>query len=248
MKLITAFLALTFSVVSAQVSRADDGWIDSYDALLKKYATPKGVRYANWHKNATDKKAIGDITKAIGNASLSGKSKDEKLAFYLNAYNAWILKEILDDYPTDGPGGGGFLGRRSFFGSDSLKVAGKKTSFTDLENDVIRKIFKEPRIHFALNCASASCPPLKVGAFRAESLDETLDQLTRAFVNNNPAGVKSASGGKKVLVSKIFDWYGSDFEEAGGVLAYINQYRDKPFKKGAKVSFQKYSWKLNAVK
>ncbi|MEN9020484.1 MAG: DUF547 domain-containing protein [Verrucomicrobiales bacterium] len=232
------------------VARAEDAkpttWVDQYEALLQKHVTAQGVNYAAWNASAADKKQLATVISAIGKEHLSGKSKDAQLAFYLNAYNAHILDQILKEYPTDGPGGGGLFGRNKFFKRSNLLVAGKKTSFTALENDVIRPTFKEPRIHFALNCASASCPPLHPEAFRGSSLDATLTALTKAFVSKNPKGVKPI-GWKKVAISKIFDWYEEDFKAAGGALAYINQYRNTKLSKGTKVSFQSYSWKLNAT-
>ncbi|MGK0185774.1 MAG: hypothetical protein ACI9R3_001555 [Verrucomicrobiales bacterium] len=221
-------------------------WVDEYDGLLKKYVTDKGVRYEAWYQSKTDRAELAKVIDAISTQSLGGKGRDERLAFYLNAYNAWILHRILKDYPTDGPGGGGFFGRNRFFKSDDLKVAGKETSFHDLENDIIRPTFNEPRIHFALNCASKSCPPLHTKAFRKETLDTTLTALATAFVNTNSSGVKVTSGGKKVAISKIFDWYEDDFK--GGPVKYINGYRKDKLSSKVKVSFQDYYWTLNAVK
>lgn len=223
---------------------ADPGWTDAYDALLKKHVTSTGVTYQAWHANASDKQALAQVITAIGKEDVSNKSREEKLAFYLNAYNAHILDQILKEYPTDGPGGGGLFGRNKFFKRENLLVAGQKTSFNSLENELIRPTFQEPRIHFALNCASASCPPLHGQAFRGRTLDTTLTELTRAFVNENARGVKPV-GWKKVGVSKIFDWYADDFKAAGGALAYINLFRKNKIASDTKVSFQDYSWSLN---
>ncbi len=240
---------IVLTVLSLAV-RAEDSkpitWTDQYDALLKKHVSTQGVNYAAWHASAADKKQLSAVVAAVGRESLDGKSKNEQLAFYLNAYNAHILDQILKEYPTKGPGGGGLFGRNKFFKRSNLLVAGKKTSFTALENETIRPTFKEPRIHFALNCASASCPSLHTEAFRSDTLDTTLTALTTAFVSTNPKGVKTV-GWKKVAISKIFDWYEDDFKAAGGALAYINKYRATKLSKGTKVSFQSYSWKLNAA-
>ena len=98
---------------------------------------------------------------------------------------------------------------------------------------------------WALNCASKSCPPLHTGAFRGDTLDATLTALTKAFVNDNANALLIKDGGKKVEVSKIFDWYKVDFE--GGVVAYMNQYRNDKLDPNAKVGYQKYYWTLNEV-
>ena len=238
MKLIPIALAIITTLSTASA------WESSYDTLLQKYVKGAGVDYASWHKNAADRKALSDVTGAIASESLSGKSKDEKLAFYLNAYNAYILDKIFDEYPTEGPGGGGFFGRNKVFKSLKFTVAGKTTNFSALENDIIRPVFNEPRIHFALNCASDSCPPLHDKAFTAENLDATLTLLTKNFVNNDPDGVKVEGG--TAYISKIFDWYADDFKAAGGARSYINKYRTSPIP--AKVKFQEYKWTLNAAK
>lgn len=223
---------------------AGQDWVATYEGLLQKYVGGGGVRYQAWHGNKADLAALGAVVAAVGNENVSGWPKDERLAFYLNSYNAWILKEILDDYPTDGPGGGGFFGRNRFFKSESIKVAGKVTSFTGLENDVIRAGFKEPRIHFALNCASASCPPLHARAFRAGTLDATLDLLARAFLDGDVDGVTVKGG--VAYVSKIFDWFAEDFGGEKGVKAYIDGFRREPLP--AKVKYLAYRWKLNETK
>jgi len=241
----TLFLASIFLllITGGRVSAADT-WVETYDGLLQKYVTSTGVRYSDWHDDKPDLAALAGVVKAISKEQTSGKSKDEQLAYYINAYNAWILHLILEDYPTKGPGGGGLFGRTKFFKSENLTVAGEKISFSALENDIIRPTFKEPRIHFALNCASTSCPPLHTKVFRAETLDADLTALTKAFINDNPLGV-SITGGK-AEVSKIFDWYGEDF--TGGVLTYLNKYLTNPIPLSTKIDFQDYLWTLNQAR
>ncbi len=119
-------------------------------------------------------------------------------------------------------------------------------SFNDLEQKVIRPTFKEPRVHFALNCASASCPPLASRPFDAATLNDQLDQLTRAFMNVNPRAIIGSGG--SIALSKIFDWYKDDFAAAGGSVAFINRYRKEPLPAGAKVKFMDYDWSLNETK
>ncbi len=233
------------SVPAPAKPAAPRNWEDHYSDLLKKYASSAGVRYAAWKNNAADVSRLREVVNAVAAQNLSGKSRDDQLAFYLNAYNAWILQKIIEAYPVKGPGNGNALKRAYFFKSKSIEVAGQQMSFSGLENDIIRPRFKEPRIHFALNCASASCPPLQDRAFRATALDRDLTLLTRNFVNGNPRGVQFESGSKKVRVSKIFDWYGDDFEAAGGLIPYINRFRATPIPASAKVSFMDYDWSLN---
>ena len=218
------------------------GWQETYDELLQKYVTPSGVKYKAWHRHAQDRRALKRIVDHVATQDVDSMEKDDRLAFYLNAYNAWILHTVLEAYPVESIKDLGLL----VFRKKSLTVGGKKTSFHALENDVIRKQFKDARIHFALNCASKSCPPLYRRCFIGATLSETLDQLTRAFINKNYDAVFTTGGGKKVFVSKIFDWYQGDFvREGGSIVGYLNRYRQEKLLATAKVSYQTYDWSLN---
>ena len=234
---------LMLIVLSASVGRAD-AWIESYSHLLAKYVTPHGVKYAAWKANAADLAALGQVVDAIAHeAPPSGK--DEKLAFYFNAYNANILWGVLQKYPVKSVRDIAPL--FGFFTQSRITVSGEKMSFNHLEKDIIHG-FGEPRMHFALNCASASCPSLLDKAWTAASLNAELDKSAAAFLNANKYGVEVSNGGKTAAISKIFDWYAGDFGGAGaGVLAFINKYRKPPLPADVKVSVQDYNWSLNAV-
>ncbi len=249
MKLFALFTTSLLLIVACEqpVSGAATPWKEQYDQLLRKYVTATGVRYREWHSNREDLETLETVVDAIGTADLTGLDETTRLAFYLDAYNAWILQRILEDYPTDGPGGGGAIGRTAFFRSKSIRVAGAKMSFDKLENGIIREQFDEPRIHFALNCASTSCPPLHGRAFSLVDLDQVLDGLTRNFINDNPLAVREDDRGR-IAISKIFDWYQDDFLAKGTVLDFINSYRRKPFPKDTRVDHQDYLWTLNEAK
>ena len=226
-------LALCLAFVSLTTVRAD--WQQDYAALLKKYVTPDGVRYGAWKNNAEDMAAIDRVVHDIADA----RSSD--LPFYINAYNAWILHEALGKYPTKSVKDTLF----TFFTGDRIVVAGTKMSFNKLEKDVIRSKFKEPRVHFALNCASRSCPPLSSEPFTARNLDGQFERLAKGFVNSDH-GVRMTNGG--VELSKIFDWYKDDFGGTPGVIEFINKRRKEPIPQNAKISYQDYNWNLNEAK
>lgn len=234
-------IAACSSSTTAQTTPAPGAYPPAYAELLQKYVTPTGVRYAAWHANLADLKKLNEVTDFYATTTPPEKSKPEALAWYLNAYNAWILHNILAKYPTKGP----LDGETLFFHGNRITISGKKTSFDHLEQKVIRPTFQEPRIHFALNCASTSCPPLNAKPFDATSLDGDLDRLTRAFINNNPQGVVPA--GNEVKLSKIFEWYADDFGGKNALVAFINRYREKPLPEKIKTEFLDYSWNLNAV-
>ena len=231
-------------LASAAICRAENSpkWIDTYNGLLSKYVTSGGVKYAAWKNNAADMKAIQDVVDAIAKEKLSGNKK-ERLAFYLNAYNAWILHEALGKYPTRSVKDLLF----TFFTSQRIKVAGEDMSFNHLEKDIIRPKFGEPRIHVALNCASRSCPPLNQEAFRADKLDAQLEKLAVAFVNS-PRGVDYSAGKKMATLSAIFDWYKDDFKGVGGPMTFINQRHEPALPNDVKITYQEYNWSLNEAK
>lgn len=233
---IALLLALLPNLAHAQ----GGAWMKDYDALLKKYVSGNGVRYAAWKANGNDVAALGRVVEAIGTETPASYSKNDKLAFYLNAYNAWILIEALQKYPTKSIKDPLF----TFFLSKRITVAGEKMSFNRLEKDIIRPGFNEPRIHFALNCASRSCPPLRSEPYTGAKLDAQLEEQARAFVNSE-RGVKV--NGETAQLSKIFDWYKEDFGGEAGVLAFIKKVRKEKsdFKS---VSYQEYDWSLNEVK
>lgn len=235
--LIAASLALAVTSAHAQTA----GWAGDYNRLLGKYVTPGGVKYAEWKSNAADLQALDAVVAGISRENVGGASQKEQLAFYINAYNAWILHEALAKYPTKSVKDALF----TFFTSKRIKVAGEQTSFKALEDNVIRGRFGDPHVHFALNCASRSCPPLQAEAFRGDKLDGQLEKLARAFVNSE-RGVRVGQG--SVEFSKIFDWYKDDFAKQGGAVDFINKRRSTPLPKDAKINYQEYDWALNEAR
>jgi hypothetical protein len=244
MRLLSRYLlALFLAGVTghAAVGKTSENWMESYDRLLKKYVTPSGVKYAAWKGNASDLQELNNVVEAIGAADVGSMGKNDQLAFYINAYNAWILHEALGKYPTKSVKDTLF----TFFTGKRIKVAGEQTSFNRLEKETIRSKFRDPRVHFALNCASQSCPPLNQEAFRGGSLDSQMEKLARNFVNT-PKGVSYQEGSKTAELSKIFDWYKGDFKE--GPLPFINKRRSKPLPGDAKITYQEYDWSLNEAR
>ncbi len=184
------------------------------------------------------------VVAGIASEDASALRGDAKLAFYINAYNAWMLDQVLQAYPIENvteiaPLWGVFTNKR-------IRVAGETMSLNHLEKDIIFKEFRDPRVHFAINCASRSCPPLLEEPFNGERLDEQLDAVVTEGVSNNPLTVKVE--GDTVEVFEVFKWYAADFERAGGTKAFINQYRDEPLPDGAKIEFMDYDWSLNQAK
>ena len=235
-------VALLLSTAVAPGARASQ-WIDTYNRLLAKYVTDRGVEYAAWKNNAADMQAMQEVVHAIGQENVSSLGKKEQLAFYPNAYNAWILHEALAKYPTKSIKDPLF----TFFLIPRIQVAGEKMSFNHLEKDIIRRQFNEPRVHFALNCASQSCPPLNKEAFRGAKLDRQLETLAVGFVNEKK-GVDYVPEKNSAALSMIFNWYKDDFKPVGGALAFINQRRKARLPNDVKITYQEYDWGLNDVR
>ena len=213
---------------------------NAYETLLDKYVTPQGVRYQEWTSSPADLTKLEAVTGYYASHQPPTGS-EAALAWYLNAYNAWILHRILSNWPNEGPLNVSFL----FFHKKSIVVSGEKMSFLHLENEIIRKKFPEPRLHFALNCASRSCPPLHTKPFVASNLDRVLEELTVTFLNENPNALSETES--EVQLSKIFKWYEEDFGGRENLVAFINRYRKQPLSLTKKVSFLDYDWQLNSA-
>ena len=236
-------LCCLMALLPAQSFAQGSDWTAEYGRLLGKYATPNGVRYAAWKSNAADVQALQNVVAAIGAQNVSSLGQKEQLAFYTNAYNAWILHEVLEKYPTKTVKDALY----TFFTGKRIKVAGEEMSFNRLEKDIIIPRFKEPRVHVALNCASQSCPPLLAEPFSAAKLDAQFERLAKGFVNSE-RGVRISADNKTAALSKIFDWYKDDFAAGGGVFAFINKRRATPLPEGIKITYQDYDWALNEAK
>jgi hypothetical protein len=242
MKTIRLLICFTLSMaMAAPAFGQKSDWVSSYNTLLGKYVTGGRVKYAEWKANAGDMQALQQVVDGIARESAS-TDKKQQLAFYCNAYNAWILHETLEKYPTKSVKDALF----TFFTSKRITVAGQQTSFKALEDNVIRKL-GEPRVHFALNCASRSCPPLSRQAFTAANVDGQFETLAKGYINSD-RGVRFNSATKSAELSKIFDWYKDDFQADGGPVAFINKRRSSPLPADAKISYQDYDWGLNEAK
>lgn len=217
-----------------------------YNRLLGEYVFDHLVDYESWAANRADKTALTRYIDQMSALDPADWPRDEALAYWLNLYNAVTLQLVLNNYPLDSIKDiGGFM-KKSPWKRELVTIGGRALTLNKIENDVIRPTFQDPRIHFALNCASRGCPPLAQEAFDAEHLSEQLDAACRLALNQD-RWVKV--DGDKVLLTKIFDWYRADFEADGGsVLAFVRRYRTAPFPAGEpKVEYMSYDWQLNRV-
>lgn len=207
----------------------------AFNTLLNKYVTSSGtVNYAGFKsQKSTLDNYLNDLAE---NPVQSSWSKNEKMAYWINLYNAATIKLILDNYPTSSIkniNGGKPWDKRW------IKSGSKTYTLNEIENSILRPQFNDARIHFAVNCAAISCPRLMNKAFTASNLNSLLDENARWFINNTTFNSLSA---KKVEISKIFDWYAADF---GNIIDYLNKYATTEIKSNAKVTYKAYDWDLN---
>lgn len=208
---------------------------EAWDALLKKHVSATGK--VNYKGFKADKSKLEDYLKTLSsNAPEESWSKAEEMAFWINAYNAFTIKLIVDNYPLSSINK---LHGGKPWDQKWIKIGGKTYSLNNIENDILRPKFKDARIHFAVNCAAKSCPPLLNAAWTASNLNSNLDAQAKKFINNSAFNKLSE---KKVEVSKIFDWYKEDF---GDLPAFLNKYASTKVGAKAKVVFLEYDWSLN---
>ncbi len=214
------------AVMVASAATAPDTKI--YDGVLKRYVLENGnVRYAELRDGREDLDRFVDqiaIVSPRSNPELFA-TREARLAYWLNTYNALVLWAFSQDYPEKKDRLRGLIGRGLFFYQRKFTVGGERLSLATIENDIIRKQFHEPRIHFALVCASASCPDLTRDAYTGENLESLLEARTRRFLNR-PENVTIDPVGRRITLSKIFDWYAEDFgADRAELLAFVARYR-----------------------
>jgi len=215
-----------------------------YSKLLSMYVQNGVVDYAGFKK---DEKKIDQFLKLFELTDVRKLSRDDQMAFYINAYNAWTIKLILSGYPgveSIKDLGGFFSGP---WKKEFVRINDKVVTLDHIEHDILRPTFKDPRVHFAVNCASKGCPLLISEPYEGSRLGEQLDRSTREFINDPK---KNYLAGDKLYVSSIFKWFAKDFNK--DVIGFFIQYADDPLKKQLqarqdhiKVKYLDYDWSLN---
>ena len=223
-----------------------------WNRLLAGYSDPaRGVDYGGLR--ARERPALERLRQALAGVDVGKLGRDEQLAFWLNLYNVNVVSRVVDGYPLDSirdlstdP-----LVRLNVFKKETVPFAGGKVSLDWIEHEKVRAGFRDPRIHFALNCAARSCPPLRREAYVGARVQRQLDEQTRAFLAGPGARVEG-SGARRVLrLSKIFDWFEEDFTRGGGVVPFVR--RHLPSEKALQlppgvevdVEHADYDWALN---
>jgi len=223
------FLFGTMQPTQAQVRH------DAWDALLQKHVDDRGgVDYKGF---LADEARLDAYLKTLSeNPVQPSWPKAQQLAYWINAYNAFTVKLILNHYPV--------ASIRDIHNGNPwdvswIKLGGAKYSLNQIEHRIIRPQFKDARIHFAVNCAARSCPPLLNKAYNPLVLENQLQNQTRNFINHSSYNSLDEEPAK---VSKIFEWYAEDF---GDLKTFLNRYAKASIPAEAEIRFRNYDWALN---
>ena len=210
----------------------------TWDVLLKKYVDNQGnVDYKEFKKDETLLDAY--LAFLDDNKPTKKTTKNEKLAYYINLYNAATVKLILQNYPLKS-----IKDIKKPWDKKWVKVGGELLSLGDIEHKILRKM-EEPRIHFAINCASFSCPKLSNSMFTANNMEAQLEEAAKNFINDTKRNKLS----EKIALSKIFKWFKKDFVNSNTtVLEYVSKYTLADINTGEKVMYLNYDWNLNEKK
>ncbi len=244
----------TVGKVWPEVQRTSINEIDhqQYQLLLKHYVDDDGlVDYKSWHSSSKDRSALRQYLAELSRADLAKPTTQEaKLSFWINAYNALTLDAILDVYPTTSiRNHTSNLGGYNIWKHHLLVVGDREFSLDNIEHEVLRKM-NEPRIHFAIVCASIGCPRLLNEAYTPEKIQRQLEANAKDFFSR-PRNLSIDTQTKQIKLSSIMSWFGDDFGKTReDQLRYISNYFPDSAKAvsrdGFLVGFQDYDWNLNS--
>jgi len=215
-----------------------------YATLLKKYVHQGNVDYRGFKM---EELKLDQYLKVLENVDSESLSRNEQFAFYINAYNTWTIKLILSGYP--GIKSIKELGNilKTPWKKKICRIDGDVITLDDIEHHILRPRFKDPRVHFAINCAALDCPPLASEPYAGNTLDRQLNNAVTAFINNRR---RNYFEGNILYVSRIFKWFKEDFNE--DVVGFFIKYADEDLKKrleikkqAIKITYLRYDWSLN---
>jgi hypothetical protein len=216
-----------------------------WSRLLQKHVSTAGfVSYSGFRADSVELNIyLGSLSKCLPSATWS---RQERLAYWINAYNAFTIKLIIDHYPVKSIKDIGsklavpFV--NSVWDAKFFSIGGVQMSLNQIEHSILRKQFDEPRIHFAIVCASISCPSLMNSAYTASDLESQLQRQALSFIQDSTKNHLSLN---RLELSSIFKWFKSDFTKHGSLKQFVAKYADEPFAPRAKVDFLEYNWELN---
>jgi hypothetical protein len=240
----------------AQVQPAFDHEHAAWTAVLRQHV--RGDRF-DYAALARDRKALDGYLDALGKVTreqYQGWERAQRYSFWINAYNAWTVRRVVDGWPVKSIRDLGDE-KLSVWDRELVPLAHlvpelerKLLTLNDVEHKILRPTFLDPRVHAAVNCASLGCPPLRAEAFTATGLEAQLDQQVRGWLADRTRNRFDRQAGE-VELSQVFEWFAADFARVGGALNWIARFRadDAPWLTGPKlpaVSYLEYDWTINA--
>ena len=206
-----------------------------WNQLLQKHVSFEGkVNYAGFINDKQKLNTYLDYLKK--NEPDANADLNSKLAYWMNAYNAFTVKLIIDHLPLES-----IKDIKDPWGQRFFQIGSKWYNLNEIEHKILRKM-NEPRIHFGINCASISCPKLLNKAFTPSNVQNELEILTASFIND---ATKNTISSNQVIISKIFDWFAKDFKKNESILHFLNRYAQNQIATGAKIKYKEYNWNLN---
>lgn len=248
-------LSVLITMITTQTSSAQTH--QTFTDILKKYVINGLVDYKGLQKD----KELDKYLAQLSNTNPDKLNRNEKLAFWINAYNAFTLQVVRDNYPiesiTDLHTGGkiiGYLLGKTVWDKEFIAINNKKYALNDIEHKILRKM-NEPRIHFAVVCASISCPELRNEAFEGDNIEAQLQEQTTKFLNDKSRNHFDLKN-RKAYVSEIFNWFGEDFGKTDeNILKFISKFVPDNISKDIQsnisnwgIFFNDYDWGLNDLK
>ena len=240
-----------------------------FESLLEKFVDQDGnIDYTRWHNSQESVSTLNAYLAAVSRYSPDAtperfSSKSQELAYWLYGYNAYVIKSVLDNWPlesvTDVKAPLEVVKGMGFFHRLRFEFGGEPYSLLSVENSIIRKRFQDARIHFVLNCASDSCPPMRPTLPTGDALDALLAAAATDFVND-PENVSVDHGNRQVVLSMIFKWFRKDFlndlakrglPSERGLVDYVSSEASETLRaeldaaSGYEVVFRDYDWSLN---
>ena len=231
-KISTFICMLSFVAIQAQTS--------IFDSLLQKNVDKTGrVDYQSLKNNET---LLDNYLAYIqNNEPTKDWSSNKKKAFWINTYNAYTIKIILNNYPLKSIRDIKIDGKTAWK-IPFVKVGQKRYTLDQIEHEILRKKFNDPRIHVGINCASVSCPRLWNFAFTEDNIASSLDNLMKEFINDTTRNKISKNN---VELSEIFNWFSKDFIKNGTIISYLNTYAAIKISEKASIKYLTYDWSLN---
>lgn len=214
-----------------------------FDNLLHKHVNVKG--WVNYNGFKTDESKLDSYLTFLEHQKVESLSSAKaKKAMWINAYNAYTIKLILKHYPLKS-----ILdikvNEKGAWDIPFAKIGGKTYTLNHIEHEILRKQYKDPRIHVGVNCASISCPTLPNHAFTVDNMEGLLNKGIKSFINDKQRNTITED---KTELSQIFNWFKDDFTHKTDLITFINQYSNIKIKKDAVIVYKEYNWNLNKQK